>query len=70
MKVVCIKSMYKNGLKTGLKKGKTYEAEKQDHSDGNWLIVKCDDGIQRLFTKDVFQSISEWREKRLNELGI
>ena len=62
--------MYKNGLKTGLKKGKAYEAEKQDHSDGNWLIVKCDDGIQRLFTKDVFQSISEWREKRLNELGI
>ena len=68
--VVCIKSMYKNGLKTGLKKGKAYEAEKQDHSDGNWLIVKCDDGIQRLFTKDVFQSISECREKRLNELGI
>ncbi len=68
--VVCIKSMYKNGLKTGLKKGKVYEAEKQDHSDGNWLIVKCDDGIQRLFTKDVFQSIREWREKRLNELGI
>ena len=70
MKVVCIKSMYKNGLKTGLKKGKAYEAEKQDHSDGNWLIVRCDDGIQRLFTKDVFQSISEWREKKLNELGI
>ncbi len=68
MKVVCIKSMYKNGLKTGLKKGKAYEAEK--HSDENWLIVKCDDGIQRLFTKDVFQSISDWREKRLNELGI
>lgn len=62
--------MYKNGLKTGLKKGKAYEAEKQDHSDGNWLIVKCDDGIQRLFTKDVFQSISEWREKKLNDLGI
>ena len=70
MKVVCIKSMYKNGLKTGLKKGKAYEAEKQDHSDENWLIVKCDDGIKRLFTKDVFQSISEWREKRLKELGI
>ena len=52
------------------KKGKAYEAEKQDHSDGNWLIVKCDDGIQRLFTKDVFQSISEWREKKLNDLGI
>jgi hypothetical protein len=53
-----------------LKKGKAYEVEKQDHSDENWLIVKCDDGIQRLFTKDVFQSISEWREKRLNDLGI
>jgi hypothetical protein len=62
--------MYKNGLKNGLKKGKAYEVEKQDHSDENWLIVKCDDGIRRLFTKDVFQSISEWREKRLNDLGI
>ena len=66
--VVCIKSMHKNGLKNGLKKGKAYEVDK--HSDENWLIVKCDDGIQRLFTKDVFQSISEYREKRLNELGI
>jgi len=68
--VVCIKSMHKNGLKNGLKKGKAYEAEKKDHSDGNWLIVKCDDGIQRLFSKDVFQSIGEYREKRLGELGI
>jgi hypothetical protein len=48
----------------------SYEVEKQEHSDGNWLIVKCDDGIRRLFTKDVFESISEFREKRLNELGI
>jgi len=68
MKVVCIKSRHKNGLKNGLMKGKAYEVEKQEHSDGNWLIVKCDDGIQRLFTKDVFESISEWRDKRLNEL--
>ena len=67
-KLVCIKSMYKNGLKNGLKKGKAYEVEK--HSDENWLIAKCDDGIRRLFTKDVFQSISECREKRLSELGI
>ena len=50
--------------------GNAYEVEKQDDSDGNWLIVKCDDGIRRLFTKDVFQSISEWREKRLKEIGI
>jgi len=70
MKAVCIKSKHKNGLKNGLKKGKTYEVEKQEHSDGNWLIVNCDDGIRRLFTKDVFQSISEWREKRLNDLVI
>jgi hypothetical protein len=45
MKVVCIKSKHKNGLKNRLKKGKTYEVEKQEHSDGNWLIVNCDDGI-------------------------
>jgi hypothetical protein len=71
MKAVCIKSRHKNGLKNGLMKGKAYEVEKQEHfGNGDWLIVKCDDGIQRLFTKDVFQSISEWREKRLNELGI
>ena len=52
-------------------KGKAYEVEKQEHfGNGDWLIVKCDDGVQRLFTKDVFESISEWRDKRLNELGI
>ena len=67
-KLVCIKSMYKNGLKTGLKKGKAYEVEKT--IDGSWLIAKCDDGIQRLFSKDVFQSIGECREKRLGQLGI
>ncbi len=72
MKAVCIKSIYKNGLKNDLiVKGKVYEVEKQEYiGNGNWLIVKCDDGIQRLFTKDVFVSISEWREKRLKELGI
>ena len=72
MKAVCIKSIYKNGLKNDLiVKGKVYEVEKQEYiGNGNWLIVKCDDGILRIFTKDVFESISEWREKRLKELGI
>ncbi len=65
MKAVCIKSMHKNGLKNGLLKGKAYEVEKQEHSDGNWLIVKCDDGIRRLFTKDVFQSIRREYPKQL-----
>lgn len=74
MKVVCIKSMYKNGLKNGLKKGKAYEVieirmRNTNKFNDRYKIID-DGGWAAWYNRETVIPLEEWRSKQLNELGI
>jgi hypothetical protein len=64
MKVICINDL---DIFSQLTHGKIYEAE-------NFTLylfkVVNDNGVESNFYKNRFLTIDEWREKKLNELGI
>ncbi len=75
MKAICIKCHSPGYGKIGLTLGKTYDVVDLHHQ---WMgdrvetisVVKDDYGNTCWHAEDVLMPLEEWREKRLEELGI
>ena len=74
MKVVCIDNSTKPDLPLTI--GKIYDVlllsidENPSSPVSIHYSICCDDGINRNFHKSRFITLEEWRERKLNELGI
>ena len=79
MKVVCINNINDRftasevdvGHPLKLSIGKIYTAL-NDQKDWNWMGVKIlnDNGQIKFYDRERFKSLEEWRQIKLNELGI
>ena len=49
--------------------GKIYDTSASKNRPAGYSIC-CDDGISRKFHKSRFITLEEWRERKLNELGV
>ena len=67
MKMICIDDHDIDGRKACLTPGKIYSAFR--HSAAAWLATN-DEGVPRLYYKDVLMPLEEWREIQLKRLGI
>lgn len=75
MKVYCIKTKYNKNDRYGLNESTDYVIFKKGHfyeyvASGFTRVVINRDGVKFGFDSDYFVTEEDWRESRLNDLGI
>ena len=67
MMLVCINNTKRSHREIPLTVGKIYETDGGPPAE---YSVICDDGVLRYFSTSRFITLDEWREMKLNDLGI
>ncbi len=66
MKMICIKKV---GISDSLTIGKEYDMSAFEYNGAHFLTIN-DGGLFDIYPKSWFISVEEYRQKRLEELGI
>jgi len=68
MKVVCVRNFKSQGLQYELTFGKIYNAIESKFLLDDWTLVVNDKGNTELYSKEVFITLEEWRNNKINKI--